>query len=300
MQKLPLIKFLTVAVAALMLGVTVQAQTNATYLNLRSMPTTTPGSLDYAIFGHASGTNLFWYRDYWSDIYANFTNTPAGQAMLAASATNAANIAANGAANLVTSNGLAAETAARIVTSNALASAVSAASAQATTVSNSVNFKLAGYYGTNNAAGYQTAAQVSATAAAAAAAAAAGIVSSNGAAAFGSVISSNALYNVFDNGQATAKTVNLGTASMQTVEFTNVSGNSVLSLTGYAAGQNVTIVCFNNTGSALTMTLPVGIKNLVASAATLANIPTAGVVVFNILSTTTGAAGAAMSYSRSY
>ena len=203
-------------------------------------------------------------------------------------------------ANIATSNTLSsaitANASALVVASNNLASAVSAASAQATTVSNSVNFKLAGYYGTNNAAGYQTAAQVSATAAAAAA----GIVSSNGAAAFGSIISSNTLYNVFDNGQATAKTVNLGTASMQTVEFTNVSGNSVLSLTGYAAGQNVTIVCFNNTGSALTMTLPVGIKNLVASAATLANIPTAGVVVFNILSTTTGAAGAAMSYSRSY
>jgi hypothetical protein len=207
-------------------------------------------------------------------------------------------------ANIATSNTLSsaitANASALVVASNNLASAVSAASAQATTVSNSVNFKLAGYYGTNNAAGYQTAAQVSATAAAAAAAAAAGIVSSNGAAAFGSIISSNTLYNVFDNGQATAKTVNLGTASMQTVEFTNVSGNSVLSLTGYAAGQNVTIVCFNNTGSALTMTLPVGIKNLVASAATLANIPTAGVVVFNILSTTTSATGSAMSYSRSY
>ena len=67
--------------AALLLGVEIQAQTNATYLNIRAMPASLVGDLDYLIYGKASGTNYFWNRIYVSDFYANFTNTAAGQSL---------------------------------------------------------------------------------------------------------------------------------------------------------------------------------------------------------------------------
>lgn len=300
MQKLRLIKLTALTFALLLLGFMAQAQT---YLNLRSMPSTTPGSLDYAIFGHASGTNLFWYRDYWTDIYANFTNSTAGQAMIAATATNTAAIAA-----LVTSNAnvvasIAATSNALTTASNALATATATASAKTTTASNAIVALLANYYPSNNPNSFQTAQQVTATAMGAAAAAAAGAVSSNGVASFTAVTSRNVLFSPLDCGSVpTTYFLDLSTASFQRIAFTNTSGGASLEIKNASAGQNVTVALKNSTGSAQTFYLPnyfqTNVFNITANASTIANVANTRTLIFNFLTFSSGQVF--MSYATAY
>jgi hypothetical protein len=165
------------AAAVLLSALSGIAQTNATYLNIRSMTVGTPATLDYMIFGKASGTNYYWNRQYVGDFYNAVTNFPAGAWLRSNVVLNAANLATETAARIAASNSISAsvtnEAAARVATSNALQSAISSATAQTLAGSNALSLAIsntaAAAYPSNNPNGFQTASQVAAAAASAAA-----------------------------------------------------------------------------------------------------------------------------------
>ena len=256
MQKLRLISLL------LLLAVTVQAQTNLTVLNGTNMPVVTPGVNDFVSFYKWSGVKYQWGRTYIPAFYQEFTNSAAGQTLWNFAANLSTNLATElstrAAANVALSNNSASEistrAAANVAFSNNVATELATRGTADTALSNAVALK----YDASNPTGYQTAAQVQATANAAAAAATAGTVTSNGAAVFSSVTASNYFVSLANLGNVpgASYTVDLGLAAMQTLIWTN-NAAFTLNVTNFAAGQNVTIVLKNNCGVQRAVTLPV-------------------------------------------
>ena len=278
--------------AALLLGVEIQAQTNATYLNIRAMPASLVGNLDYLIYGKASGTNYFWNRIYVSDFYANFTNTAAGQSILASLNTNAAAITATATANTSTSNSLAstitATAAANAGTSNSVTALALAASAKATGTSNGIVALLSGFYPSNNPSGFQTAGQVTAAANVAVATYAA-TASTNG----GSATLTNLIYQPLNLGNVPTAyyTFNMAAASVQILSYTNTA-NLTLNATNYQPGQNVTLIVLNKSKASPNITLPsVGFNY----ASSIISPGVGGAAFISILSTATTSFGAHLS-----
>ena len=230
--------------------------------------------------------------------------------LAAINATNTALLAIinlNSNATVTASNTLAtaivANAAADVTASNALATAAASASAKDTVTSNSIVTALANYYPSNNPSGFQTSAQVTATATGVTAAALAGAVQSNGVASFKAVTSSNVLFSPLDRGSVpTTYFLDLSTASFQQIAFTNTSGGSNLEITNASAGQNVTVALKNSTGSAQTFYLPnyfqTNVFNITANTSTIANVANTRTLIFNFLTFSSGQVF--MSYATAY
>jgi hypothetical protein len=249
------------AAAVLLSALSGIAQTNATYLNIRSMTVGTPATLDYMIFGKASGTNYYWNRQYVGDFYNAVTNFPAGAWLRSNVVLNAANLATETAARIAASNSISAsvtnEAAARVATSNALQSAISSATAQTLAGSNALSLAIsntaAAAYPSNNPNGFQTASQVAAAAASAAAQAVA-----TGTTTGASVTFSAVKYVVLDKGTNNSPVIDLSTNSIQLVSIT---GNCSMSLTNITPGANVTVILKNCSSSFLySFRLPANVK----------------------------------------
>jgi len=270
MQKHRLIKA-TLALC-LLLGGAVHAQTNATYLNIRNMPASTPGTLDYLIYGKASGTNYYWNRIYVTDFYTAFTNAPAGQTIWALLTGHTASIAANATANTATSNTLSAlitaNTAANSSTSNTLAASITAALAADVATSNALSARVTAA----NAQDTATSNSISATATAIAAAAVS-TYAATGVTNGGTATLTNLYYSVLNLGNVDASSgtggyvVNLAAASFQMVTLTNHSA-SYMSITGMAPGQSVNVVVKNGYTAVETFYYPPGTVQLSTSATT--------------------------------
>jgi hypothetical protein len=254
MQNYPLTKII-LALALTLSIFTANAQTNASYINIRSMPTSLPGNLDYMIYGKQSGTNYFWYRVYSSDFYNNYTNSPAGVAQWAYE-TNSRAIASGAAASSTTSsNSLQAQISANLTAQNSASNAVAAlalaASTKDTVTSNTLYGNFSNYYPASNPSSYQTAAQVAATASAAAAQAVATGTTNGGNVNFGNVVYTPLSYT----NSGSSVTVDLSRASLQFITITNNS-YTTLFFTNQAPGQNVTVDLYNQGSGAFLVAYP--------------------------------------------
>ncbi len=133
MHKYQLIKIL-IPLAILLSNVTVQAQTNASYLRIAAMPVSAVSPLDYLVYGKQSGTNYFWYHRYMQDFFSDFTNSAAGQTIWQTISNNTVTITGNAATAAVNLN----------ATSNTLAGTVTANAATAAANLNATSNTLAG------------------------------------------------------------------------------------------------------------------------------------------------------------
>ena len=186
--------------------------------------------------------------------------TTNGLAALIATNTTRDTLITNGLAALIATNGLN-----DVATSNTLQSSIAANTTRDNVTSNYFNLVTT----TNaNAAAAALAANVAtsnsilATANAAAAQAVSTGVTNGGNGNF-----ANVTYAVKDNGQSPFNyVVNLAAASFQKVAFTNgSSGNCYVTVTNYAAGQNVTVLVVNTTGATKAFFFPNSSQNNVIS-----------------------------------
>jgi hypothetical protein len=166
-------------------------------------------------------------------------------ALVTSSNASALNAASNylASANVTNANNL-------ITVSNAVAALAVAASAKDTITSNAIVGLLPAYYPSNNPAGFQNAAQVTAAASTAVANYAALGITNTGSATLG-----NVFYVPAAQTNGASVTVDLSKASLQFIKITNNSPTSLF-ITNQTAGQNVTVDLYNNGGGTFLVTYP--------------------------------------------